>query len=136
MTIMVEAFKRLVPPAGVMAGIFFLSHQPGETLPLPALPGLDKLAHFAVYGLLAATLIRACRPAMRQLRPGRVVAIAILWCLLYGLTDEFHQSFIPGRSVSLLDILADTLGALVVSVGWLLVHRTWARTATAEDLSA
>ncbi len=66
MTIMVAAFKRLVPPAGVMAGIFFLSHQPGETLPLPALPGLDKLAHFAVYGLLAATLIRACRPAMRQ----------------------------------------------------------------------
>jgi VanZ family protein len=136
MTIMVEAFKRFVPPVGVMAGIFFLSHQPGETLPLPALPGLDKLAHFAVYGLLAATLIRACSPAMRQVRPCRVVAIAILWCMLYGLTDEFHQYFIPGRSVSFQDIMADTLGALVVSVGWLFVHRTWAQTATAEDLSA
>ncbi len=134
MTIMVAAFKRLVPPVGVMAGIFFLSHQPGGTLPLPALPGLDKLAHFAVYGLLAASLISACRPGLRQLRPGRVAAIAILWCLLYGLTDEFHQSFIPGRSVSFLDILADTLGALAVSLGWLLARRTG--TATAEDVSA
>jgi hypothetical protein len=93
MTFPGAAVRRLLPPAAVMAGIFLLSHQPGETLPLPALPGLDKLAHFAVYGLLAATLIRACRPAMRQTRPGRVAAIAIIWCLLYGITDEVHQSF-------------------------------------------
>ena len=133
MTSLVAAGKRLLPPAGVMAGIFFLSHQPGDVLPLPALPGLDKLAHFAVYGLLAATLIRACRPTIRQVRPGRVVAVTILGCLLYGLTDEFHQSFIPGRFVSLQDILADTLGALTVAVAWLLVHRTRARTATKEE---
>jgi VanZ family protein len=119
-----------------MAGIFLLSHQPGETLPLPALPGLDKLAHFAVYGLLAATLIRACRPAMRQAWPGRVAAIAIIWCLLYGITDEFHQSFVPGRFADAGDILADTLGALIVSVGWLLVRRTRTRAATEGEWSA
>ncbi len=136
MTFPGAAVRRLLPPAAVMAGIFLLSHQPGETLPLPALPGLDKLAHFAVYGLLAATLIRACRPAMRQTRPGRVAAIAIIWCLLYGITDEFHQSFVPGRFAGVGDILADTLGALTVSVGWLLVRRTGTRAATEGEWSA
>lgn len=136
MTFPLAAVTRLLPPAAVMAGIFYLSHQPGETLPLPALPGIDKLAHFAVYGLLAATLIRARRPAMRLARPGRVAAIAVLCCLLYGITDEFHQSFIPGRFAGVGDILADTLGALAVSVGWLLVRRTGTRSAAEGEWSA
>ncbi|MDP3478943.1 MAG: VanZ family protein [Desulfoprunum sp.] len=117
------AVKRFLPPAVVMVTIFVLSHQPGENLPLPALPGIDKVAHLVVYGLLAATLIRAFAQRMRQLRPGPVVMLTVLWCLVYGITDEFHQSFIPGRSVSGLDVLADTVGALLVGVAWLFLRR-------------
>lgn len=105
-------------------------------MPLPALPGLDKLAHLAIYGLLAACLIRAFGPRMRQSRPGAVLMITILCCLLYGISDEFHQSFIPGRSVSGLDILADTAGALLVGVVWLLIRRSSVLPAAKKEYSS
>lgn len=108
-----------------MATIFLLSHQPEGSIPLPTLPGLDKLAHLAIYGLLAAGLIRAFGQRMRQSRPGPVVMLTIMCCLLYGISDEFHQSFIPGRSVSSLDILADTAGAVLVGLVWLSLRRSF-----------
>ena len=46
----VAAVLRIVPMIFVMGTIFFLSHQPGDQLSLPPLPGLDKLAHLAAYG--------------------------------------------------------------------------------------
>ena len=43
----------------------------------------------------------------------------VVFCLVYGMTDEFHQSFIPQRSVSGLDLLADLVGAMLVCGIWL-----------------
>ena len=120
---------RLLPPLAVMVLIFLLSHQPGDDLP-PFFPFFDKIAHFSIYGLLAATVIGACRPEVRQRRPGAVVLAAVLCCLAYGISDEFHQSFIPGRSPSAADVVADTLGALSVALAWLLLpFRSGRRTA-------
>lgn len=79
-----------------MAGIFYLSSRPGETVGLPA--PWDKLAHFLAYALLGFLLGLG--------REGQAFGVAAL----YGLLDEFHQSFTPGREVSLLDFLADALG--------------------------
>lgn len=110
---------RLLLPLAVMALIFVLSHQAGEELP-PFFPFFDKIAHFSIYGLLAATVIGACRPEMRR-RPGAVVLGTVLCCLVYGIFDEFHQSFIPGRSPSLADVVADFFGALTVALAWLLL---------------
>lgn len=46
--------------------------------------------------------------------------VAILLATLYGVTDEFHQLFVPGRSADRYDVLADCLGAsLGVALGWL-----------------
>ena len=36
--------------------------------------------------------------------------LAMVWASLYGASDEFHQSFVPGRHVEIADWLADTLG--------------------------
>ncbi len=49
-------------------------------------------------------------PAVARLRPLGVFS-AIFIASLYGITDEFHQSFTPGRSVELVDWLMDTCGA-------------------------
>lgn len=121
---------RLLPPLAVMVLIFLLSHQSGDDLP-PLFPHFDKIAHFSIYGLLAATVIGACRPEMRRRRPGAVVLCAVLCCLVYGISDEFHQSFIPGRSPSVADVVADIFGALSVALAWLLlpVFRSGRRTA-------
>ena len=113
---------RLLPALGVMAVIFLLSHQPAGDLP-PLFPHFDKLAHFSIYGLLAATLIGAVPSDLRRRRPWAAAGAIILWCLIYGISDEFHQSYIPGRFPSLADIAADTLGAIVVSLGALVFRQ-------------
>jgi len=42
-----------------------------------------------------------------------LILVTIAFCSLYGITDEFHQSLVPGRSPDMLDWLADTLGATI-----------------------
>ncbi len=49
---------RTLPLVGMMALIFLLSQQPGNTLPMPSFYGADKVAHFLAYGLLAAAALQ------------------------------------------------------------------------------
>jgi VanZ family protein len=113
---------RIVPMIIVMGIIFFLSHQQGDTIDLSGLPGIDKVAHFLIYSTLAATVIIAHKPALRSGASLRVSFNTLLVCLLYGLSDEFHQSFVPGRYVSAGDIAADMIGALLMCGLWLFIR--------------
>lgn len=110
---------RMVPMALVMGTIFFLSHQPGDSLHLPPLPGIDKLAHFLAYGVLAAATLFVFTEQWKGRRSGLVIFATTVFCLLYGISDEFHQSFVPGRAPSLVDILADSAGAVLACLLWL-----------------
>jgi VanZ family protein len=74
----------------------------------PDVPNVDKFAHFFVYGLLGTLFARV--PSVATWSPLGVYAGVVL-ASLYGIGDEFHQSFTPGRSVELLDWLMDTSGA-------------------------
>jgi VanZ family protein len=111
-------FRAWLWPVLVAAVIFFASSQ--SEVAAPGLPHIDKISHFSVYGLLATLVVR--------LRVGRRAALlSILIVSLYGITDEWHQSFTPGRSVEVADWLADTLGAaLAVTLyrGWA-AYRGW-----------
>lgn len=114
----VTAALRMVPMAITMGTIFFLSHQPGDSLPLPSLPGLDKLAHMSIYGILAGTILFAFSDHQKNTRTGKVILLTVIFCLLYGISDEFHQSFVPGRTASVYDLLADGTGAVIVCALW------------------
>jgi VanZ family protein len=114
---------RIVPMIIVMGIIFFLSHQHGDTIDLPGIPGIDKVGHFLIYGTLAATVIIAHRQSTRNGSSLKVSLNTIVVCLLYGLSDECHQSFVPGRYVSVGDIVADVTGAALACALWLLVRR-------------
>lgn len=78
---------------------------------------LDKLAHFTAYGVLAALSLRA------TLTPRRLATVlVVLVCVsVLGAVDEWHQRFIPGRSMSFADWIADTAGATlgVLAVRWI-----------------
>lgn len=111
---MYHRFYRMIPMVFIMGIIFFLSHQPGDTLHLPAFWGADKVAHFLAYSTLAATVVFAYSAESRVQRPYLIFVSTVLVTFLYGLSDEFHQSFIPGRFVSVGDVLADTCGGLFV----------------------
>jgi VanZ family protein len=91
---------------------------------LPAPPGgfTDKHAHFVTYGVLAALMIWAFTDRAPARTTWAVAAAAVALAALYGASDEFHQSFVPGREVSALDLAADTAGALVAAVAL----RAWA----------
>ena len=102
-----------------MGTIFVLSHQPFDELPMPDLYGLDKLLHLIAYSVLGLTLLWSRCPGQVE-RPWRGALWAFLFCLLYGLSDEYHQSFIPNRMVSGWDVAADAAGGLVAGGLWLL----------------
>jgi VanZ family protein len=106
-----------------MGLIFHLSAQP--RLPRVMPPGLpqiqDVLGHFSVYAALAVLLWWALRGAgvRRQLLWAFVLAV------LYGLTDEYHQRFVPNRHPDLFDLATDAAGALValLIVKWVAARR-------------
>ena len=109
---------RMLPLPVVMGLIFFLSHQSGSSLELPPIPLADKLAHALIYGILAWAALLALPADTRNSRPGLSGLSVVLFCLLYGISDEFHQSFIPGRDPSLADLAADVAGSICVVMLW------------------
>jgi len=76
----------------------------------PDIVNIDKLAHFLVFGLLATLIARI--DGVRAW-PGLGLGWAVVLASTYGLLDEYHQSFTPGRFVEVADWVADTLGAAV-----------------------
>jgi hypothetical protein len=101
-----------------MALIFAASSIPN----LGQLPGgiSDKSGHSIGYGLLGGLLLRALAGGrLRGVTWTRGV-LAILLATLYGVSDEFHQLFVPGRSADRYDVLADFLGSAAgAAIGWL-----------------
>jgi VanZ family protein len=102
-----------------MGTIFFLSHQPGGALHLPIFPGADKLSHMLAYGLLSATVIFSFSAESRRKKKSLVLTVAVFVPLLFGLSDEYHQSFVAGRNSEFLDLVADGAGGLTVGLLWL-----------------
>ena len=83
--------------------IFWLSSQTGPQLKQV---GLDKdeihiVGHFWMFFVLSVCLYRAIKNPF----------IAVLISFIYAVTDEYHQTFVFGRSASLKDLLNDTLSA-------------------------
>lgn len=107
---------RFLPMLAVMAGIFCLSHQPGDSLIIAPLAGFDKLLHGLAYGVLATAFLYGLQPEATGLAGLAVFLPTVLVCLGYGLSDEYHQTFIPGRVFSLGDLAADVAGGAAVAL--------------------
>jgi|SRR5581483_4799857 len=101
------------PPILYMAIIFHLS---SESNPLPTLTEhvWDKILHLTEYSVLALLLTRALLAERVPLLVAFLVAV--LFTSVYGATDEFHQSFVPGRDSDIHDWYADSLGASVGAI--------------------
>ncbi len=101
MTAIKEFFRRWGFSLLMMATIFAFSSTPGSDL--PSFGSFDyfvkKGGHMFGYGLLALTYWYGL--GLQQNRSW----LAWLMAVLYAATDEFHQSFVPGRHPSLVDVL-------------------------------
>ena len=100
-----------------MAALYYLSDQPAIDAPM-LFPGQDKLFHAIVYAVLGGLYLALFRPGPAgYAAQARWLALGL--AVLYGISDEWHQSFVPGREPDVLDVLADGVGA---AVGTLLLH--------------
>lgn len=104
-----------------MGVIFAFSSIPGDEMPTFDLYDwlVKKGGHMLGYALLAWLLFRGWGGTGR-----RAYLLAFLGAVLYALSDEFHQSFVPGRNATLVDVAIDSLGALLVLLVLRLRNRT------------
>lgn len=100
-----------------MALIAVSSHIPGEMMPRMPFEDADKAAHIAVYlvlGVLGVGAVARLRPDWPRPLVG---STALVVGAVFGALDELHQSYVPGRNMSMEDWLTNLLGlALAVIV--------------------
>ncbi len=94
-----------------MALIFRLSSIP-PIEPFPGVSGIDKPEHYIAYGIMGLLVALAVRGSKKHWSGLAIAAAAVGIASLFGITDEFHQSFVPSRTCDVLDWVADTLGAI------------------------
>jgi VanZ family protein len=99
-----------LPAIILTLGIIYVSNQPNITLPDLKFEFLDKLLHFLAYFGYGISLQFAFKANFRQINGWKAIFILIMFGAFFGFTDEWHQSFIPGRYADFYDWLADTLG--------------------------
>ena len=101
------------PVVVVMAAIFVIS-----SLPQPPIPaGMnDKSGHMLGYAVVAFTVVRALAGGLPRHITPRVALLAVAITVAYGITDEIHQRYVPGRSAEMADLYADAAGALIATV--------------------
>jgi len=91
--------------------LYYLSAQTGLDVP-QLFPGQDKVFHAGVYAVLGFLVAGSMRP-VQYVYSRQQVWLAAAIVAGYGLLDEFHQSFVPGRSADLYDVMADSAGGLL-----------------------
>ena len=107
--------KYWVPPLLYMALIFAVSSLEQPPLPMPEFEWLtiDKLYHFVEYAILGGLLAIAFVKAKPAVVPSKLIwLVATVLSILYGASDEWHQTFVPGRFATVADWVADVLGSI------------------------
>ena len=106
-----------------MATIFGLSSM--STLPSPPEGFSFYDVHIAVYLGLGVLTTRALARGLREVSWPAVLGAAII-SSLYGVSDEYHQLFVAGRSFDYLDMVADAVGSVAGACGagaWSIIRR-------------
>ncbi|RAP78083.1 VanZ family protein [Paenibacillus montanisoli] len=135
-----KGWVRFIPAVLIMAAIFLLSSRTSDELNT-FLPWFQELfpqmqsfdwGHFIAYFALALSFDYGFgRRAERW--PVKVLIVGL--CLLYGVTDEYHQSFVSGRMPDAADLRNDSIGAsiAVVLVALPGVKNLWRRLVASSD---
>ncbi|GAW93133.1 VanZ family protein [Calderihabitans maritimus] len=103
-----------VPVFLYMGVIFYFSSKTGEEVSFVTIP--DYFSHGLEYMGLSYLLFRALHNTAPDLPTGKIAAWAVAISIFYGITDEIHQYFVPGRTSAISDLLADAVGAVSAQV--------------------
>lgn len=81
---------------------------------------IRKMAHFTVYFILGILVVNAI--GQRYSLDTKWILRSIIICILYAISDEFHQSFVPGRGPAVFDVLVDSFGASTGILSYKMFH--------------
>ena len=118
--------KYWAPPLLYMALIFAISSMKQPPFPMPEFEWLtiDKIYHFIEYAILGGLVARAFLKAKPSVVPSQLVwGLAAVLSILYGASDEWHQTFVPGRLATVADWVADVLGSIAGVLGAYLYYK-------------
>ncbi|MCR5613710.1 MAG: VanZ family protein [Treponema sp.] len=106
----VKKILKWIPALIIVCVSWYLSGMP-KIRHLPTFRNADKVIHFLCFGALSFWVAFAC-----NIKTYKKIWLPTLIVSVYGIIDEIHQCFTPGRSCSVLDWCADTVGAVVGAV--------------------
>jgi hypothetical protein len=121
-----------IPVLVLMALSFYLSSR-STFRSMPSFRFADKIVHFVYFGAIAACWAWWFPPRSWKQHRLRNVLLCVLFTSAYGVIDEFHQFFVPGRSCDPFDWIADTLGAFPGCAAGYLALKLTARRASAGN---
>lgn len=129
-----------------MVLLFYLSHQPARDsnklssgvtqwameIVDKILPGVDldlktfnhivrKSAHFFAYFVLGILALNALKT--NKVEGSRGVVLAVLICILFAISDEIHQLYVPGRGGQIKDVLIDSAGSIFGTTLFSIIHK-------------
>ena len=78
-----------------------------------------KMAHASEYLILSILLLIALKNS--GIRDIKLFIIAVSVCFIYACTDEYHQTFVNGRTGQFIDVIIDTIGAFIGSLFYKLI---------------
>lgn len=95
--------------------IFLFSTLPGKGTPADFLTGVSrKIAHFVEYAILMFLFYKVLRLFFKETF-AQAILIGMVCSVIYAMSDEFHQLFVPGRFGTVKDVILDSFGILVSS---------------------
>ncbi len=103
-------FLRFWFPVFLYSGIIFYASSLPDLKPPLEIKNVDKIIHVFEYFPFGFLLARAFLQQWPAVKLWQVVTIC---SLLYGISDEYHQSFVPGREAGVIDAIADTIGGFL-----------------------
>jgi VanZ family protein len=107
---MIRRILLTLPSILIIGGIYYVSDQPNVELPDIDLWQLDKFLHIIAYFVLGCTLALTVEGNFRKSSSKAKIWIILIIGALFAIADEFHQSYVPGRSSDIYDIIADLIG--------------------------
>ena len=100
-----------LPALAYMGFIFYTSSGPITSPTFNAIP--DYYLHSLGYSLLCVLLFWALHEGFDVSKGRGGYSVPILLTVLYGISDEFHQSFVPARDSEVKDVISDSIGAML-----------------------
>ena len=114
-----------IPAVSLMVAIFIISGRDApEFMRHKLFDFQDKAAHALAYYVLAVSFLRALLWHTGASIHRKILFLAVVLSALYGLTDEWHQSFVPDRFGTVTDVFIDSLGVMSASMYLLIRSRS------------